>query len=65
MAASTRSGSLNQALARRIGNELEGAGESVDLLELADVDHPRTDHVHAELAKFARQAARVDEAASS
>ncbi len=36
MAASTRTGSMNRALARRIADELEGGGESVHVVDLAD-----------------------------
>lgn len=38
MAASTRTGSINQALAHRIGAEIERSGESIDVIDLAD--HP-------------------------
>ena len=43
MAASTRKGSLNQALASRIADELERDGELVDLVDLADHQMPLYD----------------------
>lgn len=40
MAASTRRGSINQALARRVADQLGGAGESIGLVDLADYQIP-------------------------